>query len=125
MSSVELTELVYSDLYFDKKCDVERCIQLIDLYFNGPDTVCLSYIHHSNFVVHTFQISPFQELLEKQVRHRESLRCRVIPHTTTAWNFLNVVRPDDVDGVGLEFAGKRVWDLFWTAAERVAGSSEQ
>jgi hypothetical protein len=118
MGTFRPTEVVYSDLYYDdRRADVDREILVSDVHFASFDTLMVCYKHFDQYVIHTFQLFPFRHLqCSRSVTPTHPIGGS--PHTCTAWKFLTVVRPEDVDGMGLEYFGDRIWDMFWTEEDR-------
>lgn len=121
----ELHEICYVDLHYDRRCCVRREIIFQTISFCGPKYEGVQLTHNNTRLtylaplVNYFTYDPFFE-----VNGSSSLSENVWERTTTtAWPFLKIVRPEDTcDGLGIEYCGKRIWEMFWTPQDRIDAS---
>lgn len=121
--------LCYVDFYSDSRT-VRREIIFDSIRFCGNDyegvQVCHSDVRSTYRapLVNYFKYNPFEE-------YRGPPSTTLADHvwerrTTAAWPFLKIVRPDDTDnGLGIEYRGERIWDMFWTPEDRIAASPQR
>lgn len=130
MGTIEPTSVLYADLYYHRGCKIRREVIFDSINFCGGDHQAIRiaydgvresrehilYWKDAENLREVASTSPDFALLKSQRSERRN---------TTAWNFLHLVRTDDFDGLGLEYNGNRIWELFWSMEDRIAASPRQ
>lgn len=118
-------KICYVDFYYDRRCSIGREVTFQTIAFCGKNCEGVQITHNDPRVVHRaplinyFTYSPFSEVKGPT----ELSECVWKQTAATAWPFLKIVRPEDTcDGLGIEFCGTRIWDMFWTPEDRIEAS---